>query len=393
MSKAHDKAEAKPVHRHKPDHAQPVLTDAAASFGLPGTVLRLQNMIGNQAVQGLLNRKEAVPSGPQGIRVALRSGTPDISREDDPVAMAREHYEEGERLFNAGSYAAAITRFERARQVPSLGDEVYRDLIWNLAVANSELERFASAVFYLEQYLTMGISEADRTAAESMLQEMRAGTAEDAEGILEREGADVPAATGDAAADTARAEQLYTQAFSLFAEGQFRQALIIFEQVREMPDMSEDIRRDTIFNIARCNMELRRAATAIPCLEEYLRMPGASHAEAIALLTESQEAAGAMTSTEQARLVYRLADEAYNAGQHREAERLFRIILNNPVLDANTLADIHYNLGETLFLQGRYDEALTEFQAYTALHPDDAEVLARIEECQRRIGAAVPEAE
>lgn len=379
MSKIHDKAEAKPVRR-----PQAVPADATASFGLSTSVLRLQHLIGNQAVQGLLNRHTLV---------APRAGTPDISRTDDPVAMAREHYEEGQRLFNAGQYAAAITRFERARQVPSLSDDIYRDLIWNLAVANSRLERFATSVFYLEQYLTMGISEADRTAAESLLQQMRAGTAEDADRILEREGADIPAATGDAAADTARAAELYTQAFSLYDTGQYRQALIIFEQVREMPDVSEEIRRDTIFNIARCNMQLRRAATAIPYLEEYLRMPGASRSEAVALLTESQEAAGAMTSAEQARLVYRLADEAYTAGQHREAERLFRLLLNNPVLEPNVLADIHYNLGASLFHLARYEEALTEFQAYAAAHPDDAEVQTRIEECQQRIGAATPEAE
>lgn len=388
MNKAHSRSEGEATHRHRPDKSESVQVESQtpAAMGMAGAVLRLQQTIGNQAVQGLLNRRAITPAGP-------RAGTPDISRTDDPVTMAREHFEEGQRLFSQGRYAAAITRFERARQVPSLGDDIYRDLIWNLAVANSRLERFATAVFYLEQYLTMGISEADRTAAESLLQQMRAGTASDAERILDREGADVPAATGDAEADTARAEELFNQAASLFGRGQFRQALIIFEQVREMSDMPEEVRRDIIFNIARCNMELHRAAAAIPYLEEYLRMPGASRAEAVALLTQSQEAAGAMTSTEQARLVFRLADEAFRAGQHSEAERLFRILLNNPVLEPGALADIHYNLGEALFALGRFEEALSEFQTYAAQNPDNAEVQARIEECQSRIGGAVPESE
>ena len=378
MDKVSSKSDAKQTGRSKQ-----AAIDSVAAVGTYGGVQRLQQTIGNQAVLGLLNRKELAP----------RSGTPDISREDDPAEIASQHFEEGARLFNAGQYAAAIPRFERARQVPTLDAETYTMLMWNLAICNFRLERFATAVFYFEQYLGAGISEADRIAAENYLQQARAGTAEDADRILEREDADIPAATGDAAADTARASALFDQAASLYMDGQYRQAIIIFEQVREMPDVSEEVRRDVIFNIARCNIRLRRAATAIPYLEQYLHMPGASRAEAVALLTESQEEAGAMTSTEQARMIYSLANEAYMAGEYREAERLFQLILSNPSVDTSSMADIRYNLGMAQLRQGRHADALSHFQAYAAEHPDAADVQERIAECEAAIGAAVAEVE
>jgi outer membrane protein assembly factor BamD (BamD/ComL family) len=388
MDRTHGKREANRTPKSgKPEPAQ------TESLGLYGPVLRLQQVIGNQAVQGLLNQRAVIPVGANRMHIAARSGTPDISREDDPAAMARQHFEEGAQLYSAGQYAAAIPRFERARQVPTLDAETYTRLIWNLAMCNFRLERFATAVFYFEQYLSRGVSEADRVAAENYLNQARAGTAGDAERILEREDADVPAATGDAAADATRARALFDQAATLYEAGQYRQAIIIFEQLREMPDMPEEVRRDTIFNIARCNMRLNRFATAIPYLEQYLQMPGASRAEAVALLTESQEAAGALTSAEQARLIYRLATEAYRASQYREAERLFQLMLANPSLETSSMADIRYNLGMALLRQGRHADALPHFQAYAAEHPEAADVQERIAECEAAIGAAVPAAE
>lgn len=381
-----DKISSKPAAKQTNRSNQP--DQAPINKGTYGGVLRLQQTIGNQAVLGLLNRKEAQPSG---IHITQGSHTPDISREDDPVAMARQHFEDGQADYMAQRYDSAIRHFERARQVPTLDAEIYTQLIWNLAMCNFQLERYATAVYYYEMYLSRGVSEADRLAAEGYLEQARTGTADDAERILEREDASIPAATGDATADAARAEALFDQAVALYMDSQYRQAIIIFEQVREMPDIAEAVRRDVTFNIARCNMRLRRAATAIPYLEEYLRMPGASRAEAVALLTESQEAAGAMTSGEQAQMVYRLANEAYIAGDYREAERLFQLILSNPSVDTTAMTDIRYNLGMALLRQGRHADALPHFQAYAAEHPDAADVQERIAECEAAIGAAVAE--
>jgi tetratricopeptide (TPR) repeat protein len=390
MNKAQTQRDTK--HTDKPgESAQPQVQGA----GVLGSVLSLQQMIGNQAVQGLLTGHEppASPGWLQTKLVAPRSGTPDISREDDPETIAREHTETGMNLFNAGNYEEAIAHFERARQVPTLAPRVYARIILNLGMCNFRLQRFATAIHYLEQAQTMDISEEQLANVEATLEQARAGTSADAERILDREDADIPAATGDAAGDEARAQALFQQADELFTAGQFRQALILFEQVREMESQPEHVRNTMIFNIAECNLRLGRAATAISYLEDYLRTPGANRSRVIELLTASQEAAGTLTSDEQMQMVFRLGREAHNAGQYADAVRLYQLVIDNPAVEARVAAEMHYNLGLSLFEMGRYEEALTHFQEYAAFNPAHAEVQAHIAECESHIGTAVPEAE
>ncbi len=346
-----------------------------------GNILNLQSLIGNQAVQRL------VKASPLPIIPTARASTPDISRDDENIEAARDHFEAGQRLFRAGQYAAAITRLERARQIPGLSDDTYSTLLFDLGISNLRLERFATAVTYFEQYLER--PGANREEVEPLLEQARQGTATDAETILEREGGSLPAPSSDPDAQTDAARTLFEQAAALYAAGQYRQAIIIFEQVREMEisEGGEEIHTACNFNIGRSNFRLRRYSTAIIYLEQYIdNAPSAADRdEAQSMLTEAQEHAGALTSLEQASMMMRLGDQAYQAGEYATALQRFKTLLEVRGLDEDTRSQIQYNVGMCYFRLGRPEDARGAFSAYLATHPGDSEAQARLDEVMQQL--------
>ncbi|HLV35748.1 MAG TPA: tetratricopeptide repeat protein [Spirillospora sp.] len=367
--------------RHAADaqssHARPFATDPQTT-----PVLNLQKLIGNQAVQRLF-RPGTADSQMTVPRIApLRTSTPHISREEENVEAAREHFEEGQRLFRAGRYQAAIIRLERARQIPGLDADIYTTLLYNLGVCNLRLERFATAVNYFEQYLAR--PGADAEEVEPLLEQARQGTAADAETIMNRQGGSLPPPSSDPAAQADSARTLFEQAAALYEAGQYRQAIIIFEQVREMEitDNAEAIRAACLFNIGRCNVRLGRHATAIIYLEQYIDVAPseADRQEAEAMLVEAQENAGALTSVEQAQMMFRMADRAYSAGDYATALHRFNTLLGIRGLDETTRSQIEYNIGMCYIRLGRAAEARPYLERYLAAHPDDSEAQARLDE-------------
>ncbi|MGD0661874.1 MAG: tetratricopeptide repeat protein [Syntrophorhabdales bacterium] len=68
-----------------------------------------------------------------------------------------------------------------------------------------------------------------------------------------------------------------------------------------------------------------------------------------------------------------------NLGQFGEAEACFRRNLR-------LVAPTHYNLGLTIFKQGRYEEALPHFQRAVELEPEDPEYLGLLGDTCQRLG-------
>ena len=385
MSHDHDRKSPEKARRSTEPKQEPDARFQAAADSRYGSILNLQALVGNQVVQRLV--KDRSPFIPQVS--SINSSGPDINREDENIEAAQEHFEAGQRLFRAGQYAAAATRLERARQVPGLSDDTYSTLLYDLGVCNLRLERFATAVTYFEQYLEQPGANAEEV--EPLLEQARTGTAGDAERIMSREGGELPPESADAEEQTVAARTLFEQASALYSEGQYRQAIIIFEQVREMEitEGGEEIHTAVLFNIGRCNFRLRRFSTAIIYLEQYIdRAPSeADRDEAQEMLTEAQEEAGTLTSQEQGEMMLRLANEAYEAGEYASALQRFKTLLELRGLNEEAQSQIEYNLGMCYFRLGRLADARAAIERYLADHPGDSEAQSRLDEIVQQMGS------
>ncbi len=359
-------------------------------------LLNLQRSLGNQTLQRLIAERgeNSIQTLLQTGQIGADSAAPDISREDEIVDTARQHFDEGLAEYQDGNYRGAIVRFERARQVPGLEENIYHDILFNIGRCNLELERYATAVMYFEEYLERGGTDTERV--EPLLQQARAATGQDAETILNREGAAIPPETDDPAANVNRATALYDQASDLYQRHQYRQAIIIFEQLREMQNVEgvEDIHRTTLFNIARCNLRLRRYATAIIYLEEYLEdaEDAQDRAQVFDLLIEAQENAGAMTTREQVGFLLRLCEDAYENNEFETIIRLSEVIQQMSIDDAELATNVHYNIGLAYHRLGRHAEAVPHLRRYVETHPGDQEAAQILAEAEERSGLATPEA-
>lgn len=310
------------------------------------------------------------------------------SREEENLERARRTFDAAERLFNARRYGAAAIRFERVRQTPGLSAEVYSHSLFNLAVCNLRLERFATATMYLEQAQAAGIPARE---IEPLLRQAREATAADAERIMNRAGGSLPGASSDPAAQTSGAQAVFEQAVAEFAEGHLRQSIILFEQVREMElsENAEEIRQACLRNIGRANMQLGRHATAIVYLEQAIDVTtgSAERATLESWLATCLQRTGALTTVDQAQLMYRMANQAFSAGDHRTALDRFRVVLTIRGLDQQVIDDTRYNMGLCHFLMGELEAARSYIAPYVEAHPDDAEARERLDQINDQVPA------
>ena len=154
----------------QPSEAAPAQSVVAAPGGPPAhqtarrwrqaAIAQRQRILGNSAVQ----RQAAARPAP----LMRQDRGDDAVATEEPVAdreAARRLFDEASAYFTRGDYRRAIIRFERLRQTPGLEDAIVRDVLYNIGVCNLRLERFATAIIYLEQYLTLpGAVEADGAA-------------------------------------------------------------------------------------------------------------------------------------------------------------------------------------------------------------------------------------
>jgi tetratricopeptide (TPR) repeat protein len=156
---------------------------------------------------------------------------------------------------------------------------------------------------------------------------------------------------------------------------------------------AEEIQRAVMFNIARCDMRLRRYATAIIYLEEYLDDAESEEerAEVFDMLIEAQEEAGALNSREQVQFLYRLSQEAYDNGEYESVIRLSEAMVNIAGVDQELDSSIHYNIGLSFYRLGRYAEAVPHLRRYVQEHPGDQEAAQLLSESEERSGMSTPE--
>ena len=95
-----------------------------------------------------------------------------------------------------------------------------------------------------------------------------------------------------AAVPAERAREMFNQAQELFARGRYREAIIRFERVRQLPGQPPEVGRDVLYDIGMSNLKLGRFATAILYFEEYLTKEGADVDDGQARLTEAKRGLG-----------------------------------------------------------------------------------------------------
>lgn len=336
-------------------------------------MMRMHEGVGNSAISQLLSTSQ-----PSSLEVTV---APVVQRTSENVEHSAEHFSIGAQHFQAGRYRQAAQSFERARQTPGLTTDTHGAILYDLALCNMRLERWATAVMYLEQYLS--ISGADREAGEAQLELARAGTSGDASDISEREGIPAEAADADPGSQIAHLRQIWEAAGAQFVAGRFRQSIILFEKARQLSD--GQFESEAVYNIGKANLRLRRFSTAIIYFEQAhdLATSDEDRADVHELLNEARRSAGALTGQEQAQMMYGLAQEAHSAGDYEAALRRFRELLSVRGVAPDILNVTYYNLASLYLQLGQSEQARHYIDLYLAASPDDADGL----ELRRRIEA------
>ena len=348
--------------------SQPMQIDIADKQQLGrDRILFLQHNIGNRAVSRLLFDQDNKGRGlPDIMQIAQRqeqagadssSAQSDIEQADEAVrGEARRIYEDGVHAYSSGQFRRAIIRFERARQMPGITEQSNGALLYNIGRANMRLHRYATAVYAFERYLeTGGISAASAARGREMLARSQRGA-----GI-------------DADISQSDAQQLFEDGAQHYSNGQYRQALILFERARNLGGIDERSENAFLYNIGRCNLKLERFATAIRYFEAVIRAKGvepdsAEAVEAAAgdtdlakyleLLRQARQGAGIPWS----RMLFRQMNDMYTAGNYTAALQRLQQIYGSPDLNAEDRNKIVYNLGITNHRMNNYSEAIRYYQ-------------------------------
>jgi Tfp pilus assembly protein PilF len=187
-------------------------------------------------------------------------------------------FNEGASLYENGELQEAMVRFERVIQLPDVPENVRRSCLYNVGMANMRLQRFATAITFFEQYIAMPGADAEK-GTEKLLEAKRGA------------GVDVDQSS-DQPFPVERAEQIFQQGANFYAAGDFRQAIVRFERVRQLPSVPDNVRQGCLFNIGVSNLRLGRPAVAITYFEQYLNMPGADAEKGNEKLLEARRGAG-----------------------------------------------------------------------------------------------------
>ena len=258
--------------------------EGGAAAAAPASRERAQELF--YKAMGLYERRRYQQAFDLFQQVSEMPGLTDEIRSDCRYNIGRTLFEQGKTFFDSRQYARAIIRFERLRQLgmPEVGEQIADELVWNIAVCNFKLQRYNTAIVYLEEYRDMsGVGAEDRAGAEALL-------------VRVKRLAGVPQEEGPAPVD--RQREMFQQAQDLFSGGRFRRAIVRFERVRQLPGISAEVARDCLWNIGVCNLRLRRFATAIIYFERYMKMSGADLEGARAHLREAKLGAGVIQAAE-----------------------------------------------------------------------------------------------
>ncbi len=86
----------------------------------------------------------------------------------EAVARAKEHFQKGRELYQAGAYREAIGELEAAHAL----DPHAKDLVYNLAIVNEKLGQIDSAINYVHRYQEMDLDPPERARADAYLKRL-----------------------------------------------------------------------------------------------------------------------------------------------------------------------------------------------------------------------------
>lgn len=211
---------------------------------------------------------------------------PSVATEEEALRT----FNRGNSMYGAGQYRQAIILWERVRQSTVIDAEKKRDMLFNIGLANMQLERYATATIYFEQYREEPGADVERAEEKLETAQIRSGAAVPAEG----EGTE-PEARIETEEE---ARKWFRRGRRWFDAGGYRKAIILWERVRQSPAIGPEIERDLLFDIGQANIELGRYATATIYFEQYLSMPGADVERGRMWLREARQAAGSIEETD-----------------------------------------------------------------------------------------------
>jgi tetratricopeptide (TPR) repeat protein len=272
-----------------------------------------------------------------------------VREESGTIRDARKTFEEAQHFVNAGDYRRAIVRFEMVRQ--DLGPDMDSALWWNLGLCNWRLDRFATAAFCYERFLSSpGISEEDQRKADAILRALRRKMGAEAEDGFDLE----------------RARDRFYQAQEQYEAGQYRAAIILWERLRAQPGFAHP---ELLWNIARCNLKLERWATAGMYLDE----------------TWTDHPA----TTEEIEEVYDFGDRLYKRGMFRQALILFKVIERHVPMEevAGEACAFRFNVAQCNRMLGRNAAATEDYQRVLEFPGIPAELRAEVQEHIRVLAA------
>jgi tetratricopeptide (TPR) repeat protein len=99
----------------------------------------------------------------QGAASAPSSGGRGVETPPEVAARAREHFQRGRELYQAGSYREAIAELEAAQAL----DPHAKDLVYNLAIVNEKLGQIDAALGYVHAYVDMDLEPQERARADA----------------------------------------------------------------------------------------------------------------------------------------------------------------------------------------------------------------------------------
>lgn len=323
-------------------------------------ILRLQSLIGNQAVARLIQRDD-----------------------DTTISPAQSAFREAQTLYDSHDYAGAFQAFQRVAQMPGLNDRQYLFMLYNMGMSQLHLNNLIAAQTYLRNAVRMAEEQGETQAhAQALrgLENVQARMGEQAEA----DGPPDAAEQAVAEAQDQNAQQLFEQAREHFDQEAYTEALAGYQQVAAMGGLPPRTHIMMLYNIGQCHFHLGQRPMAIHYLEEFLiRAQGVGipvPPNAIATLadlysrldrseaaemdpdTASDDAAGEA----EARALFRRAQQAHDSENFGEAAALFRQLYHRTDLPPRIHRLMLRNLGISLYRLGNIEEALVFLNMYIA---------------------------
>jgi tetratricopeptide (TPR) repeat protein len=194
----------------------------------------------------------------------------------------RERFEAANTAYSNGDYSTALTLFTRMYEQDEMPPEDKGRMLWNMAMCNYRMERWATALFMFRQYQDSGHAERGEEL-NGKLAECRQHL-----GIATNESGEVIPLTG------AQGAELFEQGSTAYSNGDYITAARRFTVIYDASTLPESDRARMAYNIGMCQYRLGRYAAAIPYFEQALRSAEFEHnTEAQARLTECRRHAGA----------------------------------------------------------------------------------------------------